>query len=153
MIQVGDKIPEILGVDQNGKEVKAKDYAGKKLAIYFYPKDNTSGCTAQACSLRDSYSELKKAGYEILGVSVDGQASHQKFISKYELPFTLIADTEKTLVQAFGVWGEKKMYGRAYMGTFRTTFIVDENGVVEKVITPKEVSTKEHAQQILNLNK
>lgn len=153
MIQVGDKIPEILGIDQNGKEVKAKDYAGKKLAIYFYPKDNTSGCTAQACSLRDNYSELKKAGYEILGVSVDGEASHQKFISKYELPFTLIADTEKTLVQAFGVWGEKKMYGRTYMGTFRTTFIVDENGVVEKVITPKEVSTKEHAQQILNLNK
>lgn len=153
MIQVGDKIPEILGIDQNGKEVKAKDYVGKKLAIYFYPKDNTSGCTAQACSLRDNYSELKKAGYEIIGVSVDGEASHQKFISKYELPFTLIADTEKTLVQAFGVWGEKKMYGRTYMGTFRTTFIVDENGVVEKVITPKEVSTKEHAQQILNLNK
>lgn len=149
LLKVGDKVPALTGKDQNGKEVKLSDFAGKKLVIYFYPKDMTSGCTAQACNLRDNYSELKKAGYEILGVSVDDEKSHTKFISKYELPFTLIADTDKTWVNAFGVWGEKSMYGRKYMGTFRTTFIVDENGVIQRVITPKEVKTKEHASQIL----
>lgn len=152
MIKVGDKIPEILGVDQNGKEIKAKDYEGKKLVIYFYPKDNTSGCTAQACSLRDNYSELRSKGYIVIGVSIDSLESHKKFIEKYDLPFDLIADTDKKLVEAFGVWGEKKMYGRAYMGTFRTTFIVDEKGIVEKIMQPKEVKTKDHALQILKLN-
>lgn len=151
MIKVGDKIPEILGKDQNGKEVKASDYAGRKLVLYFYPKDNTSGCTAEACSLRDGFSELKKAGYEILGVSVDDGKSHVKFIEKNTLPFNLIADTDKKLVEEFGVWGEKSMYGRKYMGTFRTTFLVDEKGKVEKIIEPKQIKTKDHANQILNL--
>ncbi|MBP3331370.1 MAG: thioredoxin-dependent thiol peroxidase [Tidjanibacter sp.] len=150
MIQVGDKAPAILGHDQNGKEIRLADYEGKKLALYFYPKDNTSGCTAQACSLRDGYSELRAAGYEVVGVSVDDEKSHIRFIEKHSLPFDLIADTDKQLVQQFGVWGEKKMYGRSYMGTLRTTFIIDENGIVERIISPKEVKTKEHASQILN---
>lgn len=150
MIQVGDKAPAILGHDQNGKEICLADYGGKKLALYFYPKDNTSGCTAQACSLRDGYSELRAAGYEVVGVSVDDEKSHIRFIEKHSLPFDLIADTDKQLVQQFGVWGEKKMYGRSYMGTLRTTFIIDENGIVERIISPKEVKTKEHASQILN---
>ncbi len=148
-LQAGDKAPENLGVNQEGKELKVSDYAGKKLAIYFYPKDNTSGCTAQACSLRDGYQDLLDAGYEVVGVSPDSAKSHVGFIAKQNLPFQLIADTEKTLAQTFGVWGEKKLYGRAYMGIFRTTFIIDENGVIERVISPKEVSTKDHANQIL----
>lgn len=148
-LNVGDKIPEILGVNQDGKELKLSDFAGKKIVLYFYPKDNTPGCTAQACSLRDGYSELQKSGYEVIGVSVDSESSHQKFIAKQQLPFNLIADTEKTLSNAFGTWGEKSMYGRQYMGMFRTTFIIDENGVIERIITPKEVNTKSHAQQIL----
>lgn len=148
-MNVGDKAPEFLGLDENGKEIHLSDSKGKKVVLYFYPKDNTSGCTAQACSLRDGYDELKKAGYEVIGVSVDSAASHQKFIAKNNLPFTLISDTNKTLVEQFGVWGEKKMYGRTYMGTYRTTFIINEEGFVERIITPKEVKTKEHAQQIL----
>ena len=149
-MEIGEKIPEYLGMDAEGKRVMADEFAGKPLIIYFYPKDNTSGCTAQACSLRDGYSELRKAGYEVIGVSVDSATSHQKFIAKNELPFTLIADTDKKLVEQFGVWGEKKMYGRTYMGTLRTTFIINEDGIIERIITPKEVKTKEHAQQILN---
>lgn len=148
-MNIGDKTPETLGFDENGKEIRLSDYKGKKIVLYFYPKDNTSGCTAQACSLRDGYEDLRKAGYEVIGVSVDGAASHQKFIAKHSLPFTLIADTDKKLVEEFGVWGEKKMYGRTYMGTFRTTFIINEEGIVERIIGPKEVKTKEHAQQIL----
>ncbi len=148
-MNVGDRIPEILGLDENGKEIKASDYKGKKLVLYFYPKDSTSGCTAQACNLRDNYAELKKAGYEVLGVSVDDAKSHLKFISKNELPFNLIADTDKKLVEEFGVWGEKSMYGKKYMGTLRTTFIINEDGIIERIISPKEVKTKEHAQQIL----
>lgn len=148
-MQVGDKAPEILGSDQNGKEIKLSDYSGKKLVLYFYPKDSTSGCTAQACNLRDNYSDLKKAGYEVIGVSIDDEKSHQKFIAKNELPFTLIADTDKKLVEEFGVWGEKSMYGRKYMGTFRTTFIINESGVIERVISPKEIKTSSHAAQIL----
>ncbi|MBR3092177.1 MAG: thioredoxin-dependent thiol peroxidase [Bacteroidaceae bacterium] len=146
---IGDKIPSLLGLNEKGEEVKASDFAGKKLVLYFYPKDSTSGCTAEACSLRDRYDELQKAGYEVLGVSVDSEKSHQKFIEKNNLPFNLIADTEKKLVETFGVWAEKKMYGRSYMGTLRTTFIINENGEVEKIFSPKEIKTKIHADQIL----
>lgn len=148
-LQVGDKAPEILGVNQDGKELKLSDFAGKKIVLYFYPKDNTSGCTAQACNLRDNYGELRKAGYEIVGVSADSEKSHQGFIAKQNLPFNLIADTEKTLSTLFGTWGEKSMYGRKYMGMFRTTFIIDEEGVIERIISPKEVKTSNHAAQIL----
>ena len=148
-MNIGDKAPEILGVDANGQEVRLSQYQGKKVVLYFYPKDSTPGCTAEACNLRDNYAALKEAGYEVIGVSIDSEKSHQRFITKNELPFTLIADTEKKLVEEFGVWGEKTMCGRKYMGTFRTTFILDENGVVERIISPKEIKTKEHAQQIL----
>lgn len=129
--------------------MKATHYAGRKLAIYFYPKDNTPGCTAQACSLRDGYSDLQQAGYEVLGISVDSEASHQKFINKHTLPFPLIADTEKRLVQLFGVWQEKTMMGKRYMGTVRTTFLTDEQGVITHVLAGREVDTKNHAVQIL----
>lgn len=148
-MKVGDKAPEILGKNEKGKEIRLSDYKGKKIVLYFYPKDMTSGCTAEACNLRDNYSELRKVGYEVVGVSVDDEKSHQKFIEKNNLPFTLIADTDKKLVEQFGVWGEKSMYGRKYMGTFRTTFIINEEGVVERIISPKEIKTKEHAAQIL----
>ena len=148
-MKIGDKAPEILGRDENGQEIRLSDYAGKKLVLYFYPKDMTSGCTAQACSLRDGYSELRKQGYEVLGVSVQDERSHQKFIQKNELPFHLIADTDQSLNQAFGTWGEKSMYGRKYFGTLRTTFIINEEGIVERILLPKEIKTKEHARQIL----
>ena len=150
-MNIGDKAPEILGVNENGEEIRLSQFAGKKIALYFYPKDNTSGCTAEACSLRDNYSKLKAKGYEVIGVSVDSEASHRKFIEKHSLPFQLIADTEKKLVSEMGVWGEKSMYGRKYMGTFRTTFIINENGVIEKVFLPKEIKTKTHGEQILSL--
>ncbi len=149
MMNVGDKAPEVLGLNEKGEEIRLSNYAGRKIVLYFYPKDMTSGCTAQACNLRDNYTELRKEGYEVIGVSVNDAKSHQKFIEKNGLPFTLIADTEKTLVQQFGVWGEKSMYGRKYMGIFRTTFIINEEGVVERIISPKEVKTKDHAAQIL----
>ncbi|MCD7710348.1 MAG: peroxiredoxin, partial [Porphyromonadaceae bacterium] len=131
-MKVGDKAPDVWGVNQVGKEIKCSDYKGRKVALYFYPKDNTSGCTAEACSLRNAYDALRAAGYEVIGVSKDSEASHRKFIEKYSLPFDLIADTDTSLNQAFGVWGEKKLYGRAYMGTLRTTFILNEEGVVER---------------------
>ena len=149
MINIGDKAPELLGRDEQGRELRLSDYRGRKLVLYFYPKDMTSGCTAQACNLRDNYDELRSKGYEVLGVSVQDEKSHRRFIEKYQLPFPLIADTEHTLVETFGVWGEKKMAGRTYMGTIRTTFIIDENGVVEDVIGPKQIKVKEHAEQIL----
>ena len=149
MIKIGDQMPDFEVVDQNGNMVKAQDLLGKKTIIYFYPKDNTSGCTAEACSLRDHYGEFRSRGYEVIGVSVDSAASHRKFIDKYELPFTLIADTDKELVQAMGVWGEKSMYGRKYMGTFRTTFVIDENGIIEQIFLPKEIKTSTHAEQLL----
>jgi peroxiredoxin Q/BCP len=149
-MNVGDKAPEILGINEKGEEIKLSSYAGRKLVLYFYPKDNTSGCTAEACSLRDNYSDLRKAGYEVVGVSVDSEKSHQKFIEKHQLPFPLIADTDKSLVEQFGVWAEKSMYGRKYMGTLRTTFIINEEGIIERIIGPKEIKTKEHAKQILN---
>lgn len=150
-MNVGDKAPEVLGMDENGRQVRLEDYRGRKVVLYFYPKDNTSGCTAEACSLRDSYEALKAKGYEVVGVSIDSAASHQKFIAKNELPFTLIADTDKTLVGEMGVWGEKSMCGRKYMGTFRTTFILNEEGVIEKIFSPKEIKTKTHGEQILSL--
>ena len=148
-MNIGDKAPEILGLNENGEEIRLSNYQGKKIVLYFYPKDSTSGCTAQACNLRDNYTELRQAGYEVIGVSVDDAKSHQKFIAKNELPFTLIADTDKNLVEQFGVWGEKSMYGRKYMGTFRTTFIINEEGIIERIILPKQVKTKEHSKQIL----
>ena len=147
-MKIGDKIPEVLGIDANGREIKAADFAGKKLVLYFYPKDNTPGCTAEACSFRDHYDTMREAGYEIVGVSKDSAASHTKFADKFQLPFPLIADTETTLNQAFGVWQKKKMAGREYMGTVRTTFIINEEGIVEDIIT--KVDTKNSATQILN---
>ena len=148
-LQVGDKAPAVLGVNQEGKEIRLADFAGKKVVLYFYPKDNTPGCTAQACSLRDNYTELRKAGYEVIGVSVDSESSHQKFIAKQNLPFNLIADTDKKLSGQFGTWGEKSMYGKSYMGMFRTTFLLDETGTITRIMLPKEINTKEHAAQIL----
>lgn len=148
-MNVGDKAPDLLGIDEQGQEIRLSDYQGKKVVLYFYPKDNTSGCTAEACNLRDNYEALQEAGYAVIGASVDGEKSHQKFIEKNALPFHLIADTDKKLVEQFGVWGEKSMYGRKYMGTFRTTFIINEEGIIERIITPKEIKTKEHAAQIL----
>lgn len=152
-MEIGTKAPEHLGTDQNGNPVNLSDFKGKKLALYFYPKDSTSGCTAQACSLRDNYTELRDAGYKVVGVSIDSAASHLRFIEKNSLPFNLIADTDKTLVEAFKVWAEKKLYGRTYMGTLRTTFIIDgTTGIIEHIFVPKAIKTKEHAAQILNLN-
>ena len=148
-MKVGDKAPEILGIDENGKETRLSQFKGKKLVLYFYPKDMTSGCTDQACNLRDNYAELKKQGYAVVGVSINDEKSHRKLIEKNELPFPLIADTDKKLVEKFGVWGEKRMYGRKYFGIFRTTFIINEKGVIERILTPKEIKVKEHAAQIL----
>jgi peroxiredoxin Q/BCP len=146
-VKVGDDAPQFEGVDQDGNTVKLSDYQGKKLVLYFYPKDNTPGCTAESCNLRDNYSEFKDKGYEILGVSTDNEKSHQKFIEKYDLPFKLLADTDKKIHEAFGVWGEKKMYGKSYMGTLRTTFVIDENGKIDNII--EKVKTKDHTAQIL----
>ena len=148
-MNIGDKAPEFLGLNEKGEEIRLSNYKGRKIVLYFYPKDMTSGCTAQACNLRDNYEELRKQGYEVIGVSINDQKSHQKFIEKNSLPSTLIADTEQKLVQEFGVWGEKSMYGRKYMGTFRTTFIINEEGIIERIILPKEIKTKDHAAQIL----
>lgn len=149
MIEIGQKLPEILGKDQDGNEIKLSDFAGKKLVLYVYPKDNTPGCTNQACNLRDNYSALLNQGYAILGASIQSEASHKKFIEKYSLPFPIIADTDKVLVEQLGVYGEKKMCGKVGMGTFRTTFITDENGVVTRILSPKQIKVKEHAEQIL----
>ena len=131
---IGDKAPDLLGHDENGREVRRSDYPGRSIALYFYPKDSTSGCTAQACNLRDNYQTLLDAGYQVIGVSVDSAASHARFRAKNELPFPLITDTDHHLVEQFGVWGEKSMYGRKYMGTFRTTFIIAPDGTVERII-------------------
>lgn len=151
MIKVGDKIPERLGVDQDGNEITRENLAGQRVILYFYPKDNTSGCTAQACSLRDGITDLKEAGYTVIGVSKDSVKSHKGFIEKHGLPFPLIADTETELNQAFGVWVEKSMYGRKYMGTQRTTFVIDEAGVVRAIVAGKDVKTKEHATQLIKI--
>lgn len=142
-------MPEFLGLDENGNEIHLSDFKGKKLVLYFYPKDSTPGCTQEACSLRDNYERFLAKGYAVVGVSVQDAKSHLKFKAKNNLPFPLIADTDMKLNEAFGVWGEKSMYGRKYMGTFRTTFIINEEGVVERIFGPKQIKVKEHANQIL----
>ena len=147
MLKPGDKMPYFEVMDQDGRMVTSDDLRGKKTIIYFYPKDNTSGCTAEACNLRDNYAALTAKGYNVVGVSKDSSASHRKFADKHELPFTLLADTGTQMLQDFGAWGEKKMYGKTVMGTLRRTFIFDENGILEKVI--EKVDTKNHAAQIL----
>ena len=149
MKQVGDRLPEILGRDQDGNEIKLSDFARHKLVLYIYPKDSTPGCTNEACNLRDNYHRFLAKGYAIVGASVQDEKSHRKFIEKYQLPFPLIADTEKWLVTELGVYGEKKMYGRTTMGTFRTTFVVNEEGIIERILGPKDIKVKEHAEQIL----
>lgn len=148
-LTIGDLVPDLLGLDQDGQEVRLSQYPGKRIILYFYPKDNTSGCTAQACSLRDGYSELREAGYEIIGVSRDSAKSHQGFREKHSLPFRLIADTDVQLNELFGTWIEKSMYGRKYMGTERTTFVINADHRIERILRGKEVKTKEHASQIL----
>lgn len=147
-LQAGDKAPYFKGVNQNGKELSLDNFKGKKLILYFYPKDNTSGCTAEACNLNDNYADLTSKGYEVVGVSPDSAGSHLKFIANYNLAFNLITDPDKVILQAYGVWAEKKMYGRSYMGVLRTTFIINEEGLIERVIT--KVDTKNHVQQILD---
>lgn len=146
-LQKGDKVPDFTAIDQDGNEILLSDYSGKKLVVFFYPKANTPGCTAEACNLRDHYSELKSAGYELLGVSADSQKKQASFKNKYEFPFPLLADEDHQVINIFGVWGPKKFMGREYDGIHRKTFIIDENGVVEKVID--KVKTKDHAAQIL----
>ncbi|BDC98977.1 thioredoxin-dependent thiol peroxidase [Persicobacter psychrovividus] len=146
-LNIGEQAPAFEGKDQNGNLIKLEDFKGKKVVLYFYPKDNTPGCTAQACNLRDNYEALQQQGYQVIGVSTDGETSHQKFIAKHELPFPLIADEDKKVHELYGTWAEKKNYGRTYMGTVRTTFIIDEEGKLEEII--EKVKTKEHTAQIL----
>ena len=139
--------PGFSGVNEKGQTVSLSDFRGKKLILFFYPKDDTPGCTAEACNLRDNYKLLSKKGFEILGISPDSEKKHQKFIGKYELPFSLIADTNQEILKSYGVWGEKQMYGRTYEGVFRTTFVIDESGKIEKIF--EKVRTQDHAEQIL----
>ncbi|RZL50835.1 MAG: thioredoxin-dependent thiol peroxidase [Pedobacter sp.] len=150
-IKQGDKAPAFTSKDQNGNSVTLDQFKGKKVVLYFYPKDSTPGCTAEACDFRDNYQGLKTQGIEVLGVSVDDEKSHQKFITKYDLPFTLLADTDKAIVEAYGVWGEKSMYGKKYMGTNRTTFIIDEDGNIAHIIS--KVDTEAPTAQVLALIK
>jgi len=146
-LAIGDKAPDFSVADQDGNQVSLSNYKGKNVVLFFYPKDQTPGCTAQACNLRDNYSQLQAAGYEILGISTDSEKSHKKFIEKQSLPFTLLADTEKVVHNLYGTWAEKKLYGRTYMGTVRTTFIIDGKGVISDIIA--KVKTKDHTTQIL----
>ena len=146
-LKIGDQAPKIKAIDQNGSTITLDQYRGKKVVLYFYPKDMTSGCTAQACNLSDNYSDLSSKGYDVIGVSCDSVKRHQKFIEKYNLPFNLISDEDKKVVNDYGVWQLKKFMGREYMGIVRTTFIIDENGKIEDVIS--KVNTKEHYSQIL----
>lgn len=147
ILEEGKKAPAFKGIDQNGKPVSLADYKGKKLVLYFYPKDSTPTCTVQACNIRDNFSALKKAGIHIIGISADDVKSHKKFEEKHQLPFTIIADTERTIIDKFGVWGEKQLYGKKYMGLLRTTFLINEKGVVVKVI--EKPKSKQHAEEIL----
>ncbi len=147
MLKIGDKAPAFVCKDENGKEISLTDFAGKKVVLYFYPKDSTPGCTMQACNLRDNYQTLLKEGYVVLGASMDSEKRHQNFIAKYDLPFSLLSDTEGELVNLYGVWREKTNYGKTYMGIVRTTFVIDENGTIVDII--EKVKTKEHTSQII----
>ena len=146
-LTVGDVAPAFTAKDQAGNDISLRDYKGKKLVMFFYPKDNTPGCTKEACNLRDNYGALTNAGYALLGVSADSQKKHQNFIAKYDLPFPLLADEDKAVINAFGVWGRKKFMGREYDGILRTTFVIDEQGVIERIID--KVKTGSHSEQIL----
>jgi peroxiredoxin Q/BCP len=146
-LKVGDKAPEFEGVNQNGEKITLKDFSGKKLILFFYPKDNTPGCTAESCNLNENYDAWLEKGFDVLGVSPDSEKAHLKFIDKYGFKFDLIADTEKELLQAYDVWGEKSMYGRKYMGVFRTTFVINEEGLIEEIF--EKVKTKDHTNQII----
>jgi thioredoxin-dependent peroxiredoxin len=148
-LKEGMRAPGFEGIDQNGKNVKLSDFTGKKVVLYFYPKDNTPGCTAEACNLRDNYDSFLKNGFAVIGVSPDNEKSHKGFISKYSLPFPLIADTSKKILNDYGVWGEKKMYGKTFLGVIRTTFIIDEKEIIEKIIT--KVDTGGHTKQIFDM--
>jgi len=147
LLQEGTAAPNFEGTDQNGNQVKLSDFKGKKIVLYFYPKDDTPGCTAESCDLRDNYSLFLSKGYVVVGVNIGTEASHKKFAEKYSLPFPIIADTDKKIVTDYGVWQEKKQYGRTYWGIVRTTYIIDENGTIENVF--KKVDTKNHSKQIL----
>jgi len=149
-LEIGQQAPDFSAKNQHGETVHLSDFKGKKVILYFYPKDNTPGCTTEACNFRDNYQSLKKDGYEIIGVSVDNEASHQKFMTKHELPFQLLVDEDKRLVEAYGVWVEKNMYGKKYMGTARTTFVIDEQGIIQHII--KKVDNKNASQQIRDLS-
>jgi len=149
ILKEGDIAPDFTAKDQNGKEVKLSNFKGKNVILYFYPKDDTPGCTAEACSFRDNYQSLVGQGFEVIGVSIDDEKSHKKFESKYNLPFTLIADNDKKIVEEYGVWGEKSMYGKTYMGTVRTTFIINTEGVIKNIIT--KVDNANATQQVLDL--
>ncbi|MEI5983617.1 MULTISPECIES: thioredoxin-dependent thiol peroxidase [Sphingobacterium] len=148
-LAIGDQAPAITAKDQQGNTVNLSDFKGKKVILYFYPKDNTPGCTTEACNFRDNYQSLKQDGFEVIGVSTDSEQSHQKFIEKFELPFTLLADEDQKIVNDYGVWAEKNMYGKKYMGTNRTTFVIDEEGKIEHII--KKVDNKNATQQIRDL--
>jgi len=149
-LKKGDKAPDFSCPDENGNIISLNDYKGKKLVLYFYPKDNTPGCTVESCNLRDNYKEMLKQGYDVLGVSADTEKKHQNFIKKFDLPFHLLADVEMKVIKDYGVWGPKKFMGREYEGIHRTTFVIDENGIIDEVIT--KVVTKAHAEQILNVD-
>ncbi len=146
-LQPGDMAPDFSGIDQNGEQIKLSDFRGKKVVLYFYPKDDTPGCTAQACNLRDNYDQLLKEGFVVLGISKDNEKSHRKFIDKYNLPFSLIADTDTKINEAYGVWAEKSLYGKTYWGTNRTTFVINEEGKIAEII--RKVDTKNHISQII----
>lgn len=151
LIKEGSKAPSFEGIDQNGNKIKLSDFSGKKIVLYFYPKDNTPGCTDEACNLRDNHESLLKKGFAVIGVSPDSEKSHKNFAGRYSLPFPLIADESKKILNDYDVWGEKKMYGKSYFGVIRTTFIINEKGIIEKIIN--KVNTSEHTEQILDLYK
>jgi peroxiredoxin Q/BCP len=146
-LKIGDKAPEFKGVDENGENISLSNFKGKNIILYFYPKDNTPGCTNEACNLRDNYNMWLEKDYEVIGISPDSQQSHQKFIDKHKLPFTLISDPDKVIIKQYGTWGPKKLYGREYEGLLRTTFVINENGTIENIF--EKVKTKDHTNQIL----